>query len=270
MPQRLQTRIVNIEDKGSAPPRSRSGPPRVVWVPCWAVTTSRPMKRHFVPLAVALLFLMDGPQAAPFFYSEAVSGDLTAQSPVTFTAGAGANTLQGTVGFRSLEEEAPNYIGDRDPFSLYLGPGITITSVTLTLRPVYGTVSGAEWLVVRNGDFSDVAADFRQSNDVTVYTQTWTTNLSDATFFFQPATLGGNFDSSWSYEFTFNAVEEATSSVPEPMAAALVLVGLAGVGVSRTFRRGRPLGRLLGQEAKHHESEEATSATGLICRPGHS
>lgn len=180
---------------------------------------------------VAMFAVASSAWAGPVNYNEAQQGDLSSTSIAVLSIGTGVNTIQGITGFGSLAEETPrSFGGDRDPFVLHVGTGLHIERATLTMLPIGGTVFGSSWLVVRDGDFGNPIADLGQS--YSVYTQSWLVDFGPGDYLFHHWSLGGDFDSSWSFRWDIQA-SEAAASLPEPSTMALLLVSVAAAGTCR-------------------------------------
>jgi hypothetical protein len=194
-----------------------------VHIKLWEATVRA---QRFIAGAGLLAFSMAA-GAGPFNYDETSLGDLRSESLTTLVADGGTNRLAGVVSYGSMAQEAPTFLGDRDPFALYVPRGVTINSVSLTMKPLYGTIQGSDWMVVKNGDFSHVIIDFTQSYQA--YTQSWNVSLGEGTYWFLQS-MGGNFDSAWTHSWTFDATGTAVA-VPEPSMPLLWGMGLAALGL---------------------------------------
>lgn len=187
-------------------------------------------------VAAAGLAAADLATAAPLNYIEADSGDLSPQAPSAFAVDTGTNTLRGVVSFGSQDAEAPNFTGDRDPFVLVVAQGLRIDHLSLTMLPVTGSIFGSGWSVYKDGDFAVTLDNFIQS--YTEYSQTWDVSFGPGSYLFSHSSMGGEFNSTWTHDWTFNVSGTATA-VPEPSALALSLAGLAGLMGASALRRQR-------------------------------
>ncbi|CAN5314979.1 hypothetical protein BH11PSE10_BH11PSE10_20630 [soil metagenome] len=184
---------------------------------------------------LAALLSFGSASAGRVTYDEAVSGDLNAALPHTFTLSAGVNTISGTTGIYR-NSSAEGFSVDWDPFGLVVPTGMTVTTARLVMAPVYGVLAYPDWMVIKDGDWT-TPQEFRVNYDYPVHVeQLLDVDLSPASYYFHHSSMGGQLDSQYTYSFKFDAVA-AAASVPEPSSLAASLAAFGALAVAQRRRR---------------------------------
>ncbi len=171
--------------------------------------------------------------AAPFFYSESISGDLTADlpAPTVFPFGIGTNIITGS------NSVVIHVSDDRDSFAFSIPSGAQLTQVSLAFSlvsdpPVLTSATESERLnsgPIGLGNIAALDVNFLGGSPITAYTPNLP--LGPGTYSIQDFVHGcfpANPNCTWTdtYTWTFTV---AAAAVPFPGSLLLVLVGLAGL-----------------------------------------
>lgn len=192
------------------------------------------MKLKTVLAASSALFLMIVPSLAAVIHHESIDGDLSGNfgSPSPLSLTTGANTIIAQMG-NNGNTGATNNSRDADYFTVILGPGVSLISITVdsyTFAPgnpgisFAGYVAAAAFTGQGEGDI-DGAAFFSASSG----------NILDD-FTDGPAALGQGTYSFWFQETSANTVnyQLTFNVVPEPSSA---LLGACGICLCLASRR---------------------------------
>jgi PEP-CTERM motif len=176
--------------------------------------------------------------AAPFSYSEGVSGDLGSNlpAPSVFAFDVGSNTVSGTL---SVSAGLDNFDFDSFAFSVPSGAQLTNIGFTFSTTVVGNLMAAAPQFALDNGNAAAVlpflasqAIDFLGSSPVSPFGGALP--LGPGTYGLSQLTsqrLG--FDSGWTtnYTWTFTVQSSPVSTAPEPTSLALLATGLGGMVV---------------------------------------
>jgi hypothetical protein len=207
--------------------------------------------RHIVTIALAVWAIMiHGPrvEAAPIFYDEAVSGDLSANvpAPSVFQFDLGLNVVSGSSFYLPF---ATGETGDMDSFAFLIPAGLLLTDARFVFdASLTPTTLGADSSYVF-GPGNDtpqfpflyfISLDLLQPSPITwmnailpIGPGTYTAQNSGLSVggFVEPTLPGWTMDYRWEFTLTRDG------DVPEPGLLALLPVGLVAFGMLRARRR---------------------------------
>jgi len=182
--------------------------------------------------------------AAPFTYSESVSGDLGTSLPAAsvFSFDVGVNTVSGTTFFFLTSP----LTSDQDAFAFSIPVGAMLTDATFSFTTTLtGSVTeGAAGFRLDNGNLSpmvpflgDQTVDILGASPVTMFGGAFP--LTSGTYGLPENLLQitGSTGAGWSsaYTWSFTVAPTTPAAVPEPGSLLLLATGIAGIA-SRRWR----------------------------------
>ena len=192
------------------------------------------MKRWIVPIVVAALSIAAVPAHAATVWDEAVQGDLSSDRlvPTVLTTGAGINAVLGSVG------DGGGGV-DRDYFSFSVPAGWQLAA--MVLRPETLVSGGASFLGIQAGTQVTVTPDGFGADALLGYVLYDPEQIGKNLLLemgLPGGILGSGTYSVWVQELGGQSpygvdLLVAQAPIPEPGAAALLLVGLLGVAAWR-------------------------------------